>query len=149
MIHTLAWVSMATVAACLIAVRLSMDISPESLTGTAIGLFAWLLVILSLVVGHHQGIKHNPRDISEATARDLHVPVALLTLIVAMAHWHPRWRDLFGVLSMGLLWLVLLSLAWPGLRRFPWVRRGHRYTAHLLAAIVTLHGVQALFFVQN
>ncbi len=149
MIHGLVRVSAVTTAACLIVIRLGTDISPESLTGVAIGLFAWLLMMLSVVVGFRQGLRRHPMDPGEATARDLHMPLGLLTLVAVMAHWHPQWRDLPGILSLGLLWVVVLSLVWPGLRRIPGMYRAHRYGAHLLAAVATLHGIQALFFVQN
>jgi hypothetical protein len=149
MIHRLVRVSAVTAAACLIAVRLGTDISPESLAGVAIGLFAWLLILLSVVVGRHQGLRRDPIDTGEAVARDLHVPIGLLTLIAAMVHWHPRWRNFPGILSLGLMWVVVLSLAWPGLRRIPGMQLTHRYGAHLLVAVATLHGILTLFFVKN
>ncbi len=115
----------------------------------SIGLFAWLLMILSVVMGLRQGLQRDPMDSGEATARDLHMPIGLLTLVVVMVHWHPHWRDLPGILSLGLLLVVVASLAWPGLRRIPGMYRAHRYGAHLLAVVATLHGIQSLFFVQN
>jgi hypothetical protein len=149
MIHGLIRVSVVAAAACLIVVRLETDISPESLTGVAIGLFAWALMMLSVVAGRHQGLRGEPINSGEAVARDLHVPIGLLTLVAAMVHWHPRWRNLSGILSLGLMWVVVLSLAWPGLRRIPGFYQVHRYGAHLLAAAATLHGVLTLFFVKN
>ena len=137
------------VAAWLIVVRLGTDISPESLSGVAIGLFAWILMILSVLVGRHQGLRPDPASPREALARDLHMPIGLLALIAAMVHWHPRWRNLTGILSLGLLWTVVLSLAWPGLRRIRGMQQIHRYGAHLLAAVATLHGIQTLFFARN
>ena len=50
---------------------------------------------------------------------------------------------------MGLMWVVVLSLAWPGLRRIPGMQRIHRYGAHLLIAVTTLHGMLTLFLEQN
>jgi hypothetical protein len=149
MIHGSVRVSVVTVAACLIAARLVTDISPESLTGVAIGLFAWVLMLLSVWVGRHQGLRRAPMNPGEAVTRDLHMPIGLLTLVAVMVHWHPRWRNLPGVLSMGLMWVVVLSLALPGLRRIPGMQRVHRYGAHLLVAVATLHGILTLFFVQN
>lgn len=149
MIHGLIRLSVVATAACLIIVRLETDISPESLAGVAIGLFAWVLMMSSVVAGRHQGLRGEPINTGEAVARDLHVPIGLLTLVAAMVHWHPRWRNLSGILSLGLMWVVVLSLAWPGLRRIPGLHRAHRYGAYLLAAVVTLHGILTLFFVKN
>lgn len=133
----------------LIAVGLGGDVSSESLTGVSLGLLAWLLAALSLLVGRYQGVRRDPKDQREAAARELHAPLGVVTLAAALAHWHPRWRNLFGVLSLGLLWAVVLSLAWPGLRRVVGAQRAHRYAAHLLVALATVHGAQALFFAQN
>ena len=149
MIHGLIRGSVAIAAACLIAFRLGTDISPESLTGVGIGLLVWLLMMLSLVVGRHQGSRRASMNPGKAAAGDLHVPIGLLTVVAAMAHWHPRWRDFSGALALGLLWVVVLALVWPPLRRFPAMRRAHRFGAYLLVAVASVHGIQALFFVQN
>ena len=149
MIHGLIRVLVIALAACLVIVRLDADISPESLGGIAMGLFAWFLMVLSVLVGRRQGLRPDPTSPREAFARDLHMPIGLLALIAGMVHWHPRWRNLTGILSLGLLWAVVLSLASPDLRRIPGMQRVHRYAAHLLAAAATLHGIQTLFFAQN
>ncbi len=149
MTHRLIRGSVAIAVACLIALRLGTDISPESLTGVGIGLLVWLLMMLSLVVGRRQGSRRDPMNPGEAAARDLHVPIGLLTVVAAIAHWHPRWRDFSGALALGLLGAVVLTVAWPPLRSIPAMRRAHGLAAYLLAAVASVHGIQALFFVQN
>ncbi len=141
--------SVAIAAACLIALRLGTDISPESLTNIGIGLLVWLLMMLSLVVGRHQGPRRDPMNPGEAAARDLHVPIGLLTVVAAMVHWHPRWRDLSGALALGLLGVVVLTLTWPRLRSIRAIRRAHGLAAYLLVAVASVHGIQTLFFAQN
>jgi hypothetical protein len=148
-IHRLVRVVVIAVAAGLVMVRLDADIAPESIGGVAIGLLAWLLMMLSVLLGRSQGLRPAPASPREVVARDLHMPLGLLALIAAMVHWHPRWRNLTGILSLGLLWAVVLSLALPGLRRIRGMQRIHRFGAHVLAAAATLHGIHTLFFAQN
>lgn len=126
-----------------------VDYRAESPLGISLGLLAAGLIILSVFVGQAQGQTPAPLTRRAVRARQFHIPVGLLTIAAAFAHWQVLWKNILGLAAMVMLLIVVLSLPWHHARHSRAMHLLHQYAAYALVAISIVHGIDALFLTPN
>ena len=133
----------------LLMTRLVVDYRAESPLGISLGLLAAGLIIISVFVGQIQGRTPVPLMQRAVLARRFHIPVGLLAVAAAFAHWQVLWKNMLGLAGMVLLLVVVLSLPWQHARRSSVMHLLHQYAAYALAVVSIVHGIDALFLTPN
>ena len=129
----------------LLMTRLVVDYRAETPLGISLGLLAAGLIILSVFAGQAQGRTPVPLTRRAVMARQFHIPVGLLTIAAAFAHWQVLWKNMLGLAGMTLLLVVVLSLPWHHAYHSRVMFLVHQYAAYALVAVSIIHGIDALF----
>ena len=129
--------------------RFVVDYRAETPLGISLGLLATGLILLSVLVGQAQGRMPASLTWRSTMARQFHIPVGLLTIAAAFAHWQVLWKNTLGLTGMALLLVVVLSLPWRQARHSRVMHLLHQYAAYALAAISIVHGIDVLFLTPN
>ncbi len=145
MLSSAAWAVTVALAACLACVRFGVTYQSDAPLGVVFGLCAFLLIVTGVVTG---SLRRGTSRLA-AAARGLHVPIGVLALAAATAHWHFRWRNPLGLTTALALLVVAFTLSTKRFRRSKGLRRVHKYGGYALVPLVLTHGIQALFFAGN
>ena len=129
----------------LLMTRLVVDYRAETPLGISLGLLAAGLIILSVFAGQAQGRTPVPLTRRAVMARQFHIPVGLLTIAAAFAHWQVLWKNMLGLAGMTLLLVVVLSLPWHHAHQSRVMLLVHQYAAYALVVVTIIHGIDALF----
>ncbi len=142
---TLYWTVSLTCIFALVLFRVTVSYTSDNPLGIACGAGTFLMIGMAVFSGWL--MKRKSRLAS--FARHIHCQVGAVALAIAVAHWHFRWRDYFGIATALLLVTVVLSLTWKPLRRSRAVRLIHKYGGYGLILLALVHGVRALLFSGN
>ena len=133
----------------ILSTRFGVAYRSETPLGIGLGVLAAMLIILSVFVGQKQGRQPAPQTRGAIIARQLHIPVGLLTVSAAIAHWQVLWKNLLGLTGMVLLLVVVFSVILHHARHSSLMLLLHQYAAYALAAVSIAHGIDTLFLATN
>lgn len=121
-------------------VKIAIDFSSESPWGTLLGILTLLCIMV--VVGTALVRRVKPRTYRWMIP--IHISFGLNALALALCHWEPRGRNISGIASLSLLFLLCFQNILIAKGKMRILRKTHLYLGYTVLLVALFHGITAL-----